>query len=278
MNNGIANNENVRPLSTSWGAGLSRQRLERSSVDLDRHSLKSLRRQGIALCSRQVRERKLAEQQAAAVDAQQRAQALATHADIELGGATYMSCGGIGSGGAPAEQPMIMKLGNQNASSSASSSKRQKTKEVKEVKEPQLSRKPVPLLHRVEVDLRTEGLASWYNATVIQETKTRSKVRLLASDSDAILKIEGRASEEWVSSEFVRPLPPQQLSWVPTVGGVCELSYLDGWWPVKVRRAVADKWLVVYEVYGNTHTVPREQLRPIVIWDGATRSFHTGGN
>ena len=54
--------------------------------------------------------------------------------------------------------------------------------------------------------MRTEGLASWYNATVIQETKTRSKVRLLSSEDDAILEIDGRAPEEWVSLAARHPL------------------------------------------------------------------------
>ena len=48
--------------------------------------------------------------------------------------------------------------------------------------------------------------------------------------------IEGRKEEEWVSREGVRHVPPSIPSWVPAINEQCELLYLDGWWPVKVKK------------------------------------------
>jgi len=229
-------------------SALMRGRLEVPEIDAEVSSLSSQRSQGIALCSRQARERKLFEQLIVA-DTCARLQPEAEMANrlvVPQGGKSTVAAG-----------------------EAAPSGKR---------KRDESKRKAAPALPRVEVDLRSEGLASWYEATVIQETKSRSKVRLLQLEEDDELHIEGRPHEEWVSSEFSRPLPPRSSEWQPTVGEHCELSFLNGWWPVRVKRPVgADKWHVIYEVMGNAHTVPTERLRQILVWDPISKSFHQTG-
>ena len=50
---------------------------------------------------------------------------------------------------------------------------------------------------------------------------------------------------------------------------MCELNFLDGWWPVRVKKLQADgKWHVLYEAYKKDHRVPRDKLRQCMTWDG----------
>ena len=50
---------------------------------------------------------------------------------------------------------------------------------------------------------------------------------------------------------------------------VCELNFLDGWWPVRVKKLQADgKWHVLYEIFKKDHRVPRDWLRQCMTWDG----------
>ena len=125
-------------------------------------------------------------------------------------------------------------------------------------------------------------MASWYQATIVQEskagTKARSKARLLlipqavggsgADGEDELLLIMGRKPEESVlAKEGVRPVPPADTSWSPTVGESCELLYLDGWWPVRPKSVKGEKWTVMYEAASQKHVVSRAQLRKVVQWD-----------
>ena len=94
-----------------------------------------------------------------------------------------------------------------------------------------------------------------------------------ADGEDEFLIIDGRKEEESVGKDDVRPLPPVDRSWTPTVGENCELLYLDGWWPVRVQQLRGDKWIVIYEAFGVQHTVTRSQLRKMVAWDAATQTW-----
>jgi len=123
-----------------------------------------------------------------------------------------------------------------------------------------------------------------YQATIVQESKPgtkgapRSKARLLlvpeaiggsgADGEDELLLITGRKPEESVrAKEGVRPVPPADASWSPTVGESCELLYLDGWWPVRPKSVKGEKWTVMYEAASQKHVVSRAQLRKVVEWD-----------
>jgi hypothetical protein len=91
---------------------------------------------------------------------------------------------------------------------------------------------------------------------------------------DEHLMIEGRKEEESIPKDCVRPLPPVDQSWMPTLNENCELLYLDGWWPVKVKKIEkGDKWHVMYEAFGVMHVVSRKQLRQAVRWDAESQSF-----
>mmetsp|Transcript_15330 Transcript_15330/g.49559 ORF Transcript_15330/g.49559 Transcript_15330/m.49559 type:complete len:273 (+) Transcript_15330:6-824(+) len=131
-----------------------------------------------------------------------------------------------------------------------------------------LERERQPPLPRVEVALQTEGLPSWYEATVVGRAEGRCKVQLLLRDKDDALIIEGRDREEWVDDASVRPLPPRDEQWMPKPGELCEFLYLDGWWPVKVKRShttksEGEKWEVVYEAHNAKHRATRDKLRPL---------------
>ena len=68
--------------------------------------------------------------------------------------------------------------------------------------------------------------------------------------------------------------PYVDQSWMPTLNENCELLYLDGWWPVKVKKIEkGDKWHVMYEAFGVMHVVSRKQLRQAVRWDAESQSF-----
>ena len=82
-----------------------------------------------------------------------------------------------------------------------------------------------------------------------------------ADGEDELLRIMGRKPEESVlAKEGVRPVPPADTSWSPTVGESCELLYLDGWWPVRPKSLKGEKWTVIYEAANQKHVVSRAQL------------------
>ena len=138
---------------------------------------------------------------------------------------------------------------------------------------------------RVEVALGEYDMATWYQATIVQEGKAssaganaRCKVKLLlmpqamggtgADGEDELLLIMGRKPEESVLvKEGVRPVPSADTRWSPTVGECCELLYLDGWWPVRVKAVKGERWTVMYEAASQKHVVSRAQLRKVVQWD-----------
>jgi len=227
-----------------------------TDVDLDTGSLRNLRRAGVSLCSRQSREQKLQQMQAAEaakaralLETPERVEAAAGGArgSVSAHGLAKGSAGGAASGTGqegPAKRP-------------------RKSEDAK--------RKALP---RVEVGLRERGFASWYLALSLQESKSRTKVRLLKQDEED-LHIEGRPAEELVSTEYVRPVPPRIDKWVPSINERCELYYLDGWWPVKVKKAVGEKWKVLYEEYKQSisHTVTRDLLRPALAFNPDSRAF-----
>lgn len=234
-----------------------RRRLEPPKFDVRQYALSSERRRGQSLYRREDVERKMMAEQRAIYRDRERVLAEAQAAMRAADSAEFSSTG------AEAE----------------TGGKRKKEKE--EPTPVQSKRKPVPPMQRVEVALHEEEMASWYQGTILQETKSRSKVRLLvlpqamggsgADGEDEFLVIEGRKDEESVGNDGVRPVPPVDRGWVPTVGENCELLYLDGWWPVRAQSSKGDKWSVMYEAFGVQHVVGRAQLRKMVVWDPATK-------
>ena len=239
-----------------------RQRLEPPKFDVREHSLRSERRRGLALCRREDVERKMMDDHMAEMRARQRVLAEAQAAAAAAKSAELTT---------PVAEPESGKRKMKEESAAAQS-----------------KRKPAPPLARVEVALNEEDMASWYEANVLQETKTRSKVKLLVlpqarggsgnDGEDEDLLIEGRKGEESVSKDGVRPVPPIDPTWTPAIGENCELLYLDGWWPVKVKKVEREKnelkYHVFYEAYGVQHTVSRAQLRQIVYWNPETSTFN----
>ena len=233
-----------------------RRRLEPPKFDVRQYALSSERRRGQTLYRREDVERKMMAEQRAIYRDRERVLAEAQAAMLAAGSAELSSTG------AEAE----------------TGGKRKKDKE--EPTPVQSKRKPVAPMMRVEVALHEEEMASWYQGTILQETKSRSKVKLLvmpqamggsgADGEDEFLVIEGRKDEESVGKDGVRPVPPVDRGWMPTVGENCELMYLDGWWPVRAQSAKGDKWSVMYEAFGVQHVVSKAQLRKMVVWDPAT--------
>ena len=234
-----------------------RRRLEAPKFDVRQYALSSERRRGQALYRREDVERKMKAEQIAIYRDRERVLAEAQAAMIAAGTAELSGTG------AEAE----------------TGGKRKKDKE--EATPAQSKRKPVAPMNRVEVALHEDEMASWYQATILQETKTRSKVKLLVmpqamggsglDGEDELLIIEGRREEESVSKDGVRPVPPVDPGWGPMVGDNCELLYLDGWWPVRAKSVRGDKWTVMYEAFSVEHVVRRAQLRKIVQWDPDTQ-------
>eukprot|EP00964_Phaeocystis_antarctica_P025398 scaffold14274_cov65-Phaeocystis_antarctica.AAC.2 len=238
-----------------------RRRLEPPKFDVRQYALNSERRRGQALYRREDVERKMMAEQRAIYRDRERVLAEAQAAMLAAGSAELASTG---------------------AEAETAGGKRKKDKEeATPVQSKQ--RKPVAPMTRVEVALHEEEMASWYQGTILQETKTRSKVKLLVmpqamggsgnDGEDEYLIIEGRKDEESVGNPLhrVRPVPPVDRSWAPTVGENCELLYLDGWWPVRAQSVKGDKWSVLYEAFGVQHVVSKAQLRKRVVWDPETR-------
>lgn len=254
-------------------------------------SLRQLRRTGIALCSRAARERNLIDAaQKAAADVQletQKAQQAATEEAEEAARKALEPQ-------STPEAPPSKKRKGDEAGSERKKSKLTKT-EVRQEHASSLAASVVDGA-RVEVALQAEGLASWYNGLILSEKNFRYKLRMVMMDPiegaavegetpetqeekpvETELSIEGRSNPETVWAEAIRPVPTHPSTWVPSPNEICELKYLEGWWTVKVKRAVADKWEVVYEPYNNKHLVPRTQLRPRQEWDAAGRRFVKAG-
>ena len=75
--------------------------------------------------------------------------------------------------------------------------------------------------------------------------------------------------------KHLRPLPPPPpegfLSSVMKRGARLELSYLDGWWDVVLRKRLGGGKLRVEAVgYGAVHDVEPAQLRPAWKWTKGT--------
>jgi hypothetical protein len=133
----------------------------------------------------------------------------------------------------------------------------------------------------VEVGLRLgESFADWYEATLVEPGKgSKWKLALRRIGEDGApepLRLQGRPAQELAQVQQLRPLPPPEPDWSPTVGEFCELFFEDGWWKVKVRAHNEDGaggWTVVYAPAQAVHTVPRERLRPIFTWDVEAMQF-----
>lgn len=156
--------------------------------------------------------------------------------------------------------------------------------EIYKIDEPIGMSKPSQAADRVEVALNEKDMASWYQATMLQENESRIKVKLLVmprdiggsggdGGEDEMLMIKGRKEEESVSRDGVRPVPPREPSWAPTVGENCEMLYMDGWWPVRVKKQHGRQWHVMYEACNVQHIVGRSELRRMVIWDADKQAW-----
>lgn len=85
--------------------------------------------------------------------------------------------------------------------------------------------------------------------------------------------LEGRGAYESGNLATMRPVPPP-VTWSPTVGEPCELSFDHGWWKVRVvERDASGQWVVLYVPASATHTVPSERLRPVASWDQNNRAW-----
>ena len=239
-----------------------RRRLEPPKFDVLERSIVAERRRGNVLCRREDRERKMLQMQTAQIRERDRAAA-----EAQAQAMAAATAAGPSGGDAPAAESAGTK--RKKGGDESTSNK---------------SRKAVPPADRVEVALKEDDMASWYQAMVLQETKTRIKVKLLVmprelggsggdGSGDEVLMIEGRKEEESVSRDGVRPVPPADPSWAPTVGENCELLYMDGWWPVRVKKQQGSQWHVMYEAFGVQHIVGRSQLRRMVHWDADRQAW-----
>jgi hypothetical protein len=127
----------------------------------------------------------------------------------------------------------------------------------------------------VEVTLRLgESFATWYEAQLVEQGKgTKWKVQLVRRSEDdpneyEPLRLQGRHEFESAPTTNLRPLPPTEHEWQPSIGNECELIFEDGWWKVRVQaEAEGGEWTVMYTPAQAVHTVPRDRLRPIHTWD-----------
>ena len=133
----------------------------------------------------------------------------------------------------------------------------------------------------VEVSLRLgEAFANWYEAVLLEAGKAgKWKVQLRRAGDDGNpepLRLQGRPPLETATVPQLRPLPPEKLDWLPTVGEFCELFFDDGWWKVTVNAHNEDGmggWTVVYAPAQAVHTVPRGRLRPIFTWEAESQQY-----
>jgi len=121
-----------------------------------------------------------------------------------------------------------------------------------------------------------EAFANWYEAVLGELVKNRWKVTLQRRDESGAtepLRLEGRPVTEWAKLDMIRPLPPSDVEWSPSVDDICELFFSDGWWKVKVQEEAASVFTVLYAPANAVHSVGRERLRPVFTWDAEAQKF-----
>ena len=259
----------------------------------------SLRKQGISLCSRErsqgkINAEKRAEAQAAILASQAAEAALA---DIEQ----QLEEGLINPDGTPAPikrkrpgpgRPPKSEVEARGPDYEAPKAKKEREKrEAEEAKEAEKKAKkaakkaasaptgPYEANSLVEVSLRLgESFANWYEATLVEPGKgSKWKCALRRyNESGQVepLLLQGRPAAELVQTAQLRPMPPSDAGWDPTVGEFCELFFEDGWWKVRVQEnAGGGQWTVLYAPAQAVHTVPRQRLRPVFTWDVNTMAY-----
>jgi hypothetical protein len=169
-------------------AVLLRQRLEPPKFDVHEHSLRSERRRGIALRRREDIERKMHQEQMAEVQARQRVLAEAQAAQI-------------------AAREAELRTAAEEAEKAAASSSSKKQKKEEAAAASASKRKSVAPLARVEVALNEDEMASWYQASIQQETKTRAKVKLLVLPQARPARVERDERQSLYGSARLRAAP-----------------------------------------------------------------------
>jgi len=143
---------------------------------------------------------------------------------------------------------------------------------------------------RVEVQQESDvHFGAWFEATVYGH-KAPDKLRveyeeLCEDDAEAedVADLPGLKRDE--IAKRVRPLPPQPADgrWLGalSVGDLVQLSYIGGWWDVKVLEVRPQplfdepQWIVKSVDFEAVHTVDAAVLRPHAQWDGASKAWRT---
>jgi chemotaxis protein histidine kinase CheA len=143
---------------------------------------------------------------------------------------------------------------------------------------------------RVEVQQESDvHFGAWFEATVYGH-KAPDKLRveyeeLCEDDAEAedVADLPGLKRDE--IAKRVRPLPPQPADgrWLGalSVGDLVQLSYIGGWWDVKVLEVLPQplfdepQWIVKSVDFEAVHTVDAAVLRPHAQWDGASKAWRT---
>lgn len=137
--------------------------------------------------------------------------------------------------GSAAKKPKQDKAAEPDKAAAKAAEKAAKKAE-KEVKKAAAKKPPPPSLYEpgavVEVSLRLgEAFANWYEAVLGELVKNRWKVTLQRRDESGAaepLRLEGRPATEWAKLDMIRPLPPSDVEWSPSVDDICELFFSDG--------------------------------------------------
>ncbi|KOO31201.1 hypothetical protein Ctob_004684 [Chrysochromulina tobinii] len=147
-----------------------------------------------------------------------------------------------------------------------------------------------PVGMRVEVQQESDvHFGAWFEATVYGH-KAPDKLRveyeeLCEDDAEAedVADLPGLKRDE--IAKRVRPLPPQPADgrWLGalSVGDLVQLSYIGGWWDVKVLEVRPQplfdepQWIVKSVDFEAVHTVDAAVLRPHAQWDGASKAWRT---
>ena len=230
-----------------------------------------------------------------AIAAEEKAQMLkaAAAAAAEAGGSSETT-----GAGSKRKSPGPGEEGDGAGAKAAKAAKEKKEKTPKEPKEPkpEKPKKPKKIAPGtgfepgmlVEVSLRLgEAFANWYEAKLVepgQGTKWRLQLVRQRDEEDeeepadgsdyAPLRLQGRKEFETATAVNIRPPPPQEPEWQPSVGNECELFFEDGWWKVDVQEDAGNgEWTVMYAPAQAVHTVPRDLLRPIATWVVDTQSY-----
>jgi hypothetical protein len=268
----------------------------------------SLRRQGKSLCSRQRKEAEISQRlREAAIAAQVVADEAARafkEAEQQLEEGVILPDGNVapikkerkrkseagegpsagtkrkspsGDGEAPVEAPVEVKRGpGRPPKKEVERLKREAEKAKKAEKRKSGVIGPFHAGTVVEVSLRLgEAFANWYEGRLIDQSKSgKWKLSLCRRGLDDSLVLQGRGEFESATVPQLRPIPPNEPLWEPSVGEFCELLYEDGWWKVRVQEAhpppasgEAPTWTVNYMPAQAVHTVGRERLRPVFTWD-----------